>query len=129
MSNLDAADTAEDHVGYESLMIACVTQAVDDYLDGPGEPALPTAERHAKDRAQVRRRRYEETKIYIFDDTRESRETIFGFAFILLSLGIDPETARKSILRRTRCKNVKKAGNALDPMYANPENAGSDETA
>lgn len=122
MSEADIADVGADHVGYETLLIAIVTQAVDDYLDGPGDPVPSAANRWAKAKADLRRQRYEETQHYIFDDTKESRENIFGFAFILTSLGIDPESARKSILRRTRCNGAKKEGHALDPMYASPEN-------
>jgi hypothetical protein len=129
MSDPDTADTAEDHVGYESLMIACVTQAIEDYLDGPGEPLAPGLKRHARARASTRRKRYESATRYIFDDTRESRECIFGFAFILMSIGIDPETARQSILRRTRCKDKEKAALSLDPMYAFPENNRHGESA
>jgi len=110
-------------------MIACVTQAIEDYLDGPGETRSSGLNRDAKSRASMRQKRYEAAKSYIFDDTRESRECIFGFAFILMSLGIDPEAARKSISRRTRCKNAQKAAQSLDPMYAFPENNRHGESA
>jgi len=129
MSGLDAADTAADHVGYEALMIACVTQAIEDYLDGPGDDATPSLGHSKKAHRRSRRKVYEEARRYIFDNTQESLENIFGFAFILLSLGIDPDTARKSILRRTRCKNTKKEAVPLDPMYAFPENNRHGESA
>lgn len=129
MSDLDAADTAEDHVGYESLMIACVTQAIDDYLDGPGDDAIPSSGHSKKAHRRSRRKVYEEARSYVFDDTRESRESVCGFVFILLSVGIDPETARKSILRRTRCKGKNNGAVPLDAMYVSPENLAQDENA
>lgn len=125
----DVADVDADHVGYEALMIACVTQAIEDFLDGPGKLTMPTAKKHAKARAGARRKRYEDSKQYIFDDTRGSREYVFGFAFILLSLGIDPEAARKSILRETLCQDEQIGPRYLDSMYASPENSIYDEDA
>ena len=126
---IDAADTAEDHVGYESLMIACVTQAIEDYVDGPGDDATPSSGHAKKAHRRSRRKGYEEARHYVFDDTRESREGIFGFAFILLSLGIDPATARKEILQRTRSKRKNNQAVPLDAMYAFTENCAKDENA
>ena len=66
--------------GYKELMIAVLTTQIKDYLN-----PLKTSGT------------YKKAKVYIFDDTSESEEYVFGFKFVCKYIGLDPAKFREKI--------------------------------
>jgi len=100
--------------GYKNLMTAVLAQQLTDYIKAVKVGRLGFSKEYEKELAIMRRardkdlsprqRRYkktmtrgEEAKYYIFADSKESENYVFGFKFICTYLGLDPERFRQKI--------------------------------
>ena len=88
----------EEYRGYEKLLVAIATQAVQDYINGPSEEDMrnySTLKRHQKKNLNERNKDYENAKHYIFDSKAD--KSVFGFNFIMDYFHIDIPRAREKI--------------------------------
>lgn len=106
--------------GYRALMISVLAQAITDYIQAVRVGGIDFTEKLKRDSIKMAdereksRKRYihmtskeklaveamtrgSKAKEYIFLESSESEEYVFGFKFICTYLGIDPERFRKRI--------------------------------
>lgn len=100
--------------GYKNLMTAVLANVISDYIKAVNVGGLDFSKKLKKERVKLKNikqkdltskqkrnieamARGEDAKHYIFDDSDESENYVFGFKFICTFIGLNPEKFRKKI--------------------------------
>lgn len=100
--------------GEKELMTAVLASILKDYIHAVKVGGLDFSKKLKKEQTKIDKMkkvncnpktlrkvelmsRGEDAKHYIFDDSKESEEYVFGFKFICTYIGLDPEKFRKAI--------------------------------